>query len=77
MLSGITSVGLVVRLEEEGVPDEPAVLPDVVTVDCELVQPARATATQMRKIIAINALAFISDDKGIVLFVRYDLLALC
>ena len=53
MLSGITSVGLVVRLEDRVVPDELLYFPDVVTVDCELVQPARATATQMRKITAI------------------------
>jgi hypothetical protein len=76
MFAGITSVGLVTRPAEEDVPDAP-VLP-VVAVDCELVQPATATAQQMRKITAINVLAFIPDDKeGTDLFVRYDLLALC
>jgi hypothetical protein len=76
MLLGIVSVGLVVRLEEDDMPDEPAVFPDVDGVTCELVQPAPAIAQQMRKITTMNALAFISDDKGIALFVRYDLLAL-
>ena len=33
---------------------------------CELVQPAIATAQQIRNIIAMNALAFIPDDDGLV-----------
>ena len=77
MLLGITSVGLVVRLDDADAPDDPAVLPDCVVVACELEQPATATAQQIRKITVINALAFISDDKGVALFVRYDILALC
>jgi hypothetical protein len=59
IFAGITSVGPVVRLEEAVVPDEEAVLPDVAVADCELVQPAIATAPQTRKIITMNALALI------------------
>jgi hypothetical protein len=56
---GITSVGPVVRLEEAVVPDEDDELPEVEVADCELVQPAIATAPQMRQITTMNVLALI------------------
>jgi hypothetical protein len=49
----------VVRLEEAVVPDEDDELPDVEVADCELVQPAIATAPQMRQITTMNVLALI------------------
>jgi hypothetical protein len=61
---GITTVGLVVRLEADVVPDVPAVLPGELV--CELVQPATAAAQQIRSMIAMNALSFIPDDDKLV-----------
>jgi hypothetical protein len=55
-------VGPVVRLEEAVVPDEADV---VVVGDCELVQPATATAPQMRRITPMNVLALIPEDGGL------------
>jgi hypothetical protein len=49
----------VVRLEEAVVPDEDDELPEVEVADCELVQPAIATAPQMRQITTMNVLALI------------------
>jgi hypothetical protein len=54
----------VVRLEASVVPDADGVLPD--ELDCELVQPARATAQQTRTISTRIVLAFIPDDDGLV-----------
>jgi len=55
-------VGLVVRPDVDVAADEPAEVPVVVAVDCELVHPATAIAQKMRKITAIYTLAFIPDD---------------
>jgi len=63
-LEGITSVGLVVRLGAGVVLDVPAVLPEELV--CELVQPATATAQQIRNMTTMNALPFIPDDDRLV-----------
>ena len=65
------------RLDDDDAPDDPAELPDVVAVDCVLVQPAITTAQQIRKITVMDALAFISDDNGVALFVHCDLWCYC
>jgi hypothetical protein len=44
------------------VPDDEDELPEGAVADCELVQPAIATAPQMRKITTMNALALIPVD---------------
>jgi hypothetical protein len=63
MLSGIASVGLVVRLEL--VPAVPAeVVPEDWVPVLVLVQPAAMTARQTRQIIVMTALVFIPDDEG-------------
>jgi len=67
-LSGIASVGLVVRLDE----DDPDDADDVVLLpDCdpdEPVHPAKATARQRRRTAPTNVLAFIPEDEKLPYF---------
>ena len=58
---GIISVGPVVRLEAAVVPDEEDVLPEVAVADCELVQPAIATAPQTSNMTTRNALTLMAE----------------
>jgi hypothetical protein len=65
MFAGITSVGIVVRVEAgEAVPPDVLPLPEVLAdlAVCEPVQPASATAQQTRTISTRIVLAFIPDD---------------